>query len=177
MTSAAKKLAKKAPVKDAPGGKRSAARLAAVQALYQLDINGGKPADVIEEFVQHRLGRELDGAQYGGADEALFRALVEGAAKRRDELDNIVAAVLPDAWPLDRLESILRQILRCGVFELAEQPAIPAPVVISEYVGVADAFYGGKEPGMVNAVLDRLARDLRPHEAPNAKRQAAKTPR
>ncbi len=172
MTSAAKKKS----AKNAPAGKRSSARLAAVQALYQLDINGGKPAEVIDEFVQHRLGREIDGDQYGGVDEALFRALVAGAATRRDELDNIVAAVLPDSWPLDRLESILRQILRCGVYELAEQPTIPAPVVISEYVGVADAFYGGKEPGMVNAVLDRLARDLRPGEAPNAKRQSAKPP-
>jgi N utilization substance protein B len=150
---------------DAPAGKRSAARLAAVQALYQLDLGGGDAGAVIREFVEHRLGRELDGEQYGGADEALFRALVKGVAARRDELDNIIAGVLPEAWPLDRLESILRQILRCGVFELAERPDVPAPVAISEYVGVADAFYAGKEPGMVNAVLDRLSRDLRPSEA------------
>lgn len=147
--------------KSPPAGRRGAARLAAVQALYQLDVNGGRAEAVAQEFVDHRLGRELDGDTYGGADEALFRAILAGAAARREELDNIIAAVLPEAWPLDRIDSILRQILRCGVYELAEQPEIPAPVVISEYVGVADAFYQGKEPGMVNAVLDRLARELR----------------
>ena len=154
--------------KAPPAGKRAAARLAAVQALYQLDMSGGTPEQVIDEFIAHRLGRELDGDHYGGADALLFRAIVAGAAARREELDNIVAAVLPDTWPLDRLESILRQILRCGVYELAELPEIPGPVVISEYVGVADAFFAGKEPGMVNAVLDRLARELRggPGEKP-----------
>lgn len=162
--------ARAAKAKPPPAGRRGAARLAAVQALYQLDINGGRPEAVIQEFVDHRIGRELDGDQYGGADEALFRTIVAGAAPRRDELDNIIAAVLPEAWPLDRLESILRQILRCGVYELAECPEIPAPVVISEYVGVADAFFQGKEPGMVNAVLDRLARELRPPV--DAKRQS-----
>lgn len=156
----------KKPVKPPPAGRRGAARLAAVQALYQLDINGGKAEQVVQEFVAHRLGRELDGDQYGGADEPLFRAIVAGAAQRREELDNMIAAVLPDAWPLERLESILRQILRCGTYELAELPEIPGPVVISEYVAVTDAFFSGKEPGMVNAVLDRLARDLRPDERP-----------
>lgn len=151
--------------KAAPGGRRAAARLGAVQALYQLDMNGGSPKTVADEFVQHRLGREMDGDQYGGADEELFRRLFLGAAARRDELDNMIAAVLPEAWPLDRIDSILRQILRCGVYELAEMGDVPAPVVISEYVGVADAFFAGKEPGMVNAVLDRLAKDLRPPEA------------
>jgi N utilization substance protein B len=155
---------KNAPTKAPPAGRRGAARLAAVQALYQLDMNGGRPEAVIQEFVDHRLGREQDGDTYGGADETLFRAIVAGATPRRDEFDNIIAAVLPEAWPLDRLESILRQILRCGVYELAECPDIPVPVVISEYVGVADAFFQGKEPGMVNAVLDRLARELRPPE-------------
>ncbi len=159
---------RKTPAKAAPGGRRAAARLGAVQALYQLDMNGGSPAAVADEFVQHRLGREMDGDVYGGADEELFRRLFLGAAARREELDNIVAAVLPEAWPLDRIDSILRQILRCGVYELAELPEIPAPVVISEYVGVADAFFAGKEPGMVNAVLDRLARDLRPTEGRGA---------
>ncbi|MCC6470783.1 MAG: transcription antitermination factor NusB [Alphaproteobacteria bacterium] len=169
-----KSPAKAAPAKAAPAGRRGAARLAAVQALYQLDINGGKPDAVIQEFVDHRLGRELDGDVYGGADETLFRAIVAGAATKREELDNMIAAVLPEAWPLDRLETILREILRCGVYELAELPEIPGPVVISEYVGVADAFYQGKEPGMVNAVLDRLARELRATEAPrqDAKRNA-----
>ncbi len=151
----------KKPTKPPPAGKRGAARLAAVQALYQLDINGGTMAQVIREFVEHRIGRELDGDQYGGADEHLFQAVAQGAATKREELDNLIAAVLPDAWPLERLESILRQILRCGVYELAEMPEIPTPVVISEYVAIADAFYQGKEPGMVNALLDRLARELR----------------
>jgi N utilization substance protein B len=162
---------KPAKGKAPPAGRRGAARLAAVQALYQLDINGGKAEAIAQEFVDHRLGRELDGDTYGGADEALFRAILAGAAARRDELDNIIAAVLPDAWPIDRIDSILRQILRCGVYELAEQPEIPAPVVISEYVGVADAFYQGKEPGMVNAVLDRLARELRAAAGPEAARK------
>jgi N utilization substance protein B len=148
----------------APASKRSAARLAAVQALYQLDMSGGRVADVAREFVEHRLGRELDGTRYARADEELFRALVEGAWKAREEMDNLIAAVLPETWPLERLESILRQVLRCGVYELAERVEVPAAVAISEYVALADAFYAGKEPGMVNAVLDRLARDLRPSE-------------
>jgi N utilization substance protein B len=166
-----KSVGAKAP----PAGKRGAARLAAVQALYQLDMNGGKPAQVIAEFVEHRLGRELDGDQYGGADEHLFRAIAGGAATKREELDNLIAAVLPDAWPLERLESILRQILRCGVYELAELPEIPTPVVISEYVGISDAFYSGKEPVMVNAVLDRLARELR-LPAPQPESRGGKPP-
>lgn len=163
----------KKPAKAPPAGRRGAARLAAVQALYQLDINGGKPDAVIQEFVDHRLGRELDGDVYGGADETLFRAIVAGAAGRRDELDNMIAAVLPEAWPLDRLETILREILRCGVYELAELLEIPAPVIISEYIGVSDAFYQGKETGMVNAVLDRLARELR---APAAAKRDGEPP-
>lgn len=168
-----KLAAKKKSAKDAPGGKRSAARLAAVQALYQLDLSGGRVPEVIREFIEHRIGRELDGDQYGGADVELFKALVEGVWKGREEMDNLIAAVLPEAWPLERLESILRQILRCGVYELADQVQVPAAVAISEYVGVADAFYAGKEPGMVNAVLDRLARDLRPGEAkPEVKKGA-----
>ena len=166
----------KKPVKAPPAGKRGAARLAAVQALYQLDINGGKMAQVIAEFVEHRLGRELDGDQYGGADEHLFRAVAGGAAEKREELDNLIAAVLPDAWPLERLESILRQILSCGVYELAELPDIPTPVVISEYVGISDAFYQGKEPGMVNAVLDRLARELRVADAATEEQRGGEPP-
>ena len=144
-----------------PANQRGAARLAAVQALYQMDLGGTNLPEVIAEFETYRLGKEVDGDQYGGADETLFRAIAAGASAKREELDNLIAAVLPDAWPLERLELILRQILRCGVYELAELPEIPTPVLISEYVAISDSFYSGKEPGMVNAVLDRLARELR----------------
>jgi N utilization substance protein B len=145
-----------------PGRRRTAARLAAVQGLYQIELSGSSPANVVVEFMKHRLGQEGDGENFGAADQGLFADLVEGVSARRDELDRQIAAALTPEWPLERLEIILRSILRAGAYELLARPEVPARVAISEYLDIAHAFFAGKEPGLVNAVLDRLARTLRP---------------
>ena len=159
-------------VADAAGGqqrgssrRRSVARLAAVQALYQLELNPElEPEAVVREFARHRLGREIDGEEYGEADPELFADVVRGAAMRREQLDETLSAVLSDEWPLLRLEAVLRAILRAGAYELAWRPDIPPRVAISEYTTIAHAFFTGKEPGLANGVLDRLGRMLRPVE-------------
>jgi N utilization substance protein B len=145
--------------------RRSLARLAAVQALYQLEINRDlKPEAVVAEFAHHRLGREIDGDLYGEADVGLFTEIVRGAAADRERLDHEISAVLTEGWPLPRLEAVLRAILRAGAYELAHREDIPPRVAISEYTGIAHAFFTGKEPGLANGVLDRLGRVLRPVE-------------
>ncbi|HUZ71572.1 MAG TPA: transcription antitermination factor NusB [Stellaceae bacterium] len=147
------------------GRRRTAARLAAVQALYQLELAGASVDSVISEFVHHRLGRDGEGDGFGDADPGFFAALVRGAAARHDELDRLIAAALTPEWPLERLESVLRAILRAGAYELLACPDVPVPVVISEYLDIGHAFFGGREPGLVNGVLDRLARTLRSNAA------------
>jgi N utilization substance protein B len=149
--------------------KRSLARLAAVQALYQIDLSGGEPAPVIAEFRKHRLGREIDGDQYGEADAALFADIVEGTSSRQAELDRALSAALTPEWPLERLETVLRAILRAGAYELSARRDVPARVAISEYLDIAHAFFSGKEPGLVNGVLDRLAHELRPGDLEDGK--------
>jgi N utilization substance protein B len=147
------------------GRRRSVARLGAVQALYQLALNPGLVADtVVGEFRVHRLGREIDGDVYGEADEALFTDIVRGVARHRERLDETIAAALSDEWPLHRLETILRLILEAGAYELAHRPDIPPRVTLSEYIAIAHAFFDGKEPGLANGVLHRLARALRTEE-------------
>jgi transcription antitermination protein NusB len=147
------------------GRRRSAARLGAVQALYQLALNPGlDPVSVVGEFVHHRLGREIDGEQYGEADEKLFGDLVRGVTQRRERLDESLSAALSEEWPLQRLQTILRLILEAGAYELAHRPDIPARVTLNEYVTIAHAFFDGKEPVLANGVLNRLARALRTAE-------------
>lgn len=144
--------------------RRSVARLLAVQALYQIEINRIEPSGVdavIGEFVKHRLGQEIEGEHYGEADRSLFIDLVRGASARQSELDRMLSAALSEDWPVHRLETILRAILRAGAYELLARTDIPPRVVISEYLDVAHAFFAGKEPAMVNGVLDRVARVLR----------------
>jgi len=143
---------------------RGAARLGAVQALYQMDVGGCSLPAVIAEFEAHRLGRELEGMQLRAADMPFFRALVTGVVKAQRRIDPIVHAALPPTWPLTRIDLTLRAILRCGVFELTERRDVPGRVVISEYVDIAKAFFAGDEPGLVNGVLDRVAHDCRPEE-------------
>jgi transcription antitermination protein NusB len=151
-----------APSSALAGRKRTVARLAAVQALYQIDLSGAKAEVVIAEFIKHRLGREVDGQNYGEADAGLFADIVRGTTARQEELDRALAGALTPDWPLMRLETVLRAILRAGAYELTARPDVPARVAISEYLDVAHAFYAGKEPGLVNGVLDRLAHSLRP---------------
>jgi N utilization substance protein B len=154
--------AKPIQVKPAAERRRTAARLAAVQALYQIEVTGSSPANVVIEFTRHHLAGDAEGEGFGTADEALFADLVEGAAARREDIDRGISSVLTPDWPLERLEIILRAILRASVYELLARPDIPARVIISEYLDIAHAFFAGKEPGLVNGVLDRLARTLRP---------------
>jgi N utilization substance protein B len=159
------------PVPRAAGlRKRSVARLAAVQALYQIDLSAAPAETVIAEFLRHRLGREIDGEQYGEADPALFADIVTGTTERRAELDSAISGVLTPDWPLERLETVLRAILRAGAYELLARLDVPARVVISEYLDIAHAFYAGKEPGLVNGVLDRLAHVLRPGDLEDGRR-------
>jgi N utilization substance protein B len=147
------------------GRRRSVARLGAVQALYQLALNPGFGAEiVIGEFRLHRLGREIDGETYGEADEELFVDIVRGVARHREQLDETIAASLTEEWPLRRLQTILRLILEAGAYELAHRPDVPPRVTLSEYVAIAHAFFDGKEPGLANGVLNRLARALRADE-------------
>ncbi|MFQ5774345.1 MAG: transcription antitermination factor NusB [Kiloniellaceae bacterium] len=149
----------------APGSpKRSAARLAAAQALYQIEMTGAAADRVLREFLDLRLTEEVDGVCLAGADRGMLADLVRGVAGEPGELDDMLSAVLDEDWPVERLETLLRVVLRAGAYELTERRDIPARVIISEYVDLADAFFGGKEPGLVNGVLDRLAHALRPEE-------------
>ena len=145
--------------------RRSVARLTAVQALYQLELNRDvDPETVVREFARHRFGQEIDGDQYGEADPALFSDIVRGVAAGQERLDATISAVLTEEWPLSRLDSVLRAILRAGTYELAHRSDVPPRVSISEYTAVAHAFFVGKEPGLANGVLDRLGRTLRAAE-------------
>jgi transcription antitermination protein NusB len=138
---------------------RHAARLAAVQALYQMELAGGGADEVAREFIEHRFSESPV-----APDEAFFTAIVEGVPPHQVEIDRAVAASLSANWSLARVDSILRAILRCGVFELVARPDVPAKVVIDEYVAVAGAFFGGDEPGFVNGALDTIARRKRAAE-------------
>jgi N utilization substance protein B len=144
--------------------RRGAARLAAVQALYQMDIAGKGLNDILAEFESHWLGREVEGEQYLPAEAAFFRDIVGGFAAEQRRLDPQIDQALAAGWPLKRVEAIVRAVLRAGCWELDKRADIPARVVVSEYVGVANAFVDREETGMVNAVLDTLARKFRAGE-------------
>lgn len=147
-----------------PANQRSVARLGAVQALYQMDAGGTPLPAVIAEFEAHRLGEEVEGEQLRPADRPFFRALVGGVVKAQRRIDPVIHAALPETWPLTRIDLTLRAVLRCGVYELLSRPDIPGRVVINEYVDIASAFFTADEPGLVNGLLDRVARDARPDE-------------
>jgi N utilization substance protein B len=144
--------------------KRGAARLAAVQALYQMDVAGTGLNEIFAEFESHRLGREVEGEQYLPADPAFFRDIVSGVVREQKKLDPLIDEAMAKGWPLKRIEAILRAALRAGAYELDQRRDVPARVVVSEYADVAAAFVGREETGMVNAVLDQLARQLRAAE-------------
>lgn len=140
---------------------RSAARLAAVQALYQIEMEGTPLAVLLHEFHQHRLGATIEDVTYAQAEEAFFDDVVTGVDKRRAEIDALVAARLSSGWSLDRLDKPMRQILRAGTYELLARKDVGTGTVISEYVDVAHAFYDKREAGFVNGLLDAVAKDLR----------------
>jgi N utilization substance protein B len=154
--------AAEAPRAGAAGAARSAARLGAVQALYQIELSGGPAEAVLEEFLEHRLAEEIEGVSLDAADRNLFAGLVRGVAAELAPLDDLLSAVLAEDWPVERLETLLKVILRAGAYELGYRPDIPPRATITEYVNLARAFFDGKEPGLANGVLDRLAHELRP---------------
>ena len=141
--------------------RRGAARLSAVQALYQMDIAGTGVNDIMAEFESHWIGREVEGEQYLPAEAAFFRDVVGGVVREQRKLDPLIDAALAQGWPLKRIEAILRAVLRAGAYELGHRNDVPARVVVSEYVDVANAFVDRDETGLVNAVLDQIARQLR----------------
>lgn len=147
--------------------KRSAARLAAVQALYQMDVAGSSLPDIFAEFESHWIGGEVEGEQFADAEAGYFRDVVEGVLREQRTLDPMVDDALQKDWPLKRVEAVLRAVLRAGAYELCNRKDIPARVVVSEYVDVAGAFLDKEETGMVNAVLDQLARRMRESEFAN----------
>jgi N utilization substance protein B len=149
---------------------RTRARLAAVQALYQMDLTQRDLSAVLDEFLSHRFSTaEI----YAGADHSFFRDITSGVARAQAQIDGEVAAHLAEGWRLSRLDSILRAILRSGVYEILERSDVPARVIVNEYVEIAHDFFGGEEPGVVNGVLDRVARKRRQDEFG---RRAAKKP-
>ncbi len=151
--------------KDArKANKRGAARLAAVQALYQMDLAGTGLNEILAEFESHWIGREVEGAQYLPAEAAFFRDVVSGVVREQRELDPLIDEALSKGWPLKRIETVLRAALRAGAYELIHRGDVPARVVVAEYADVVAAFVERDETGMVNAVLDQLARRLRAGE-------------
>ncbi|WP_239804525.1 transcription antitermination factor NusB [Croceicoccus hydrothermalis] len=140
---------------------RSAARLAAVQALYQHDMEKTPVTRLLDEFHQHRLGREIEEAQYADAEVAFFDDLVKGVDARRDEIDTRITERLAAGWSLTRLDRTMLQILRCGTYELMARADVPRASAISEYVDVAHAFFEAREAKFVNGLLDAIAKDVR----------------
>lgn len=140
---------------------RSAARLAAVQALYQMEMEGTAVAPLLHEFHQHRLGATIDDVTYAPAEEPFFDDVVKGVDARRGEIDALIADKLASGWTLERLDKPMRQILRAGTYELIARADVPTGSVISEYVDVAHAFYDKREAGFVNGLLDAIAKAAR----------------
>lgn len=140
---------------------RSAARLAAVQALYQHDMEGTPVARLLHEFHEHRLGATIEDDTYHEAERDFFDDVVTGAEARRGEIDKKIAAKLAQGWTLERLDRPMRAILRAGTYELIARPDVPVGSVISEYLDVAHAFYDKRESGFVNGLLDAIAKETR----------------
>ena len=144
--------------------KRSAARLAIVQALYQMEVAGKGVNEVFAEFETHWMGREIEGDQYKPAEPAFFRDVVQGVLTDQVAIDRQIDQALSGGWPLARIQTVMRAVLRAGAYELRARKDVPPRVVIKEYVDVAVAFFGPTESGMVNAVLDKIAREERAAE-------------
>lgn len=149
------------PNANARARSRSAARLAAVQALYQHQMENTPQARLLDEFHQHRLGKEIEDAHYAEAEVDFFDAVVMGVFARHEEIDTLLTAKLAEGWTLARLDKTLLQILRAGTWELLARPDVPVGTAISEYVDVAHAFFDEREAKFVNGVLDAVAKDAR----------------
>ncbi len=140
---------------------RSSARLAAVQALYQQHMEGTALAKLLDEFHQHRLGKEIDEAHFAEAEIDFFDDIVSGVDARREEIDTALQGKLADGWTLARLDKTMLQILRCGAYELIARADVPKAAAISEYVDVAKAFFETSEAKFVNGILDAVSKDVR----------------
>jgi len=141
---------------------RSASRLAVVQALYQMELSGQDSETALNEFIEHRLGREIDGTQYVEADKKYFAGIIRGVVERQDEIDRTIAVHLVKEWSFDRIDPTMRAILRAAVFEMIAFLAVPMPVIVHEYMHVATAFFGkGDETAFLGGVLARMSRELR----------------
>lgn len=144
---------------------RSAARLAAVQALYQQEMEGTPLPRLLKEFHDHRLGATIEDETYHAAERDFFDDVVTGADARREEIDGLISGRLATGWSLERLDRPMRAILRAGTYELIARPDVPIGSVISEYVDVAHAFYDKRESGFVNGLLDGIAKEARSTQA------------
>jgi N utilization substance protein B len=140
---------------------RSVARLAAVQALYQRDMESVPVPALLHEFHHHRLGATIDEVEYAEAEVDFFDDLVKGVSARSEELDALIVRRLAAGWSLARLDKPMRQILRAGTYELVARADVPVATIISEYVDVAKAFYDQREAGFANGLLDAIAKDVR----------------
>jgi N utilization substance protein B len=140
---------------------RSAARLAAVQALYQQEMEGTPLSRLLKEFHDHRIGATIEDEQYHEAEIDFFDDIVTGVDARRDEIDQAISAKLATGWSLERIDRPMRAILRAGAYELIARADVPIGSVISEYVDVAHAFYDKRESGFVNGLLDSIAKEVR----------------
>jgi N utilization substance protein B len=145
----------------APRQARSVARLAAVQALYQMEVSSAGAEAVIREFTDHRFDCDVEGLTLAAADEAFFADLVRGVVASQREIDTAIVRRLAQNWKLERIDATVRAILRAGAYELAHRPDVPTEVVIDEYVELAKSFFDGTEPAFVNGALDGVARDVR----------------
>lgn len=155
--------------KGSAKARRTAARLNAVQALYQIEQGGADAAQVIGDFERHLIGKPVDGDEYVKADEALFLAIVSGCSERVAEVDEVLGEVLRSRpgggeQSVDRLEVLIRAILRAATYELVAHTGEPARIVLADYIAVAHGFFGGHEPGLINGILDAVARRLRPDQ-------------
>ena len=149
-----------------PANKRGSARLAAVQAIYQMDLSSAPVGEVVTEYENLRIGKEVDGDTYLEADLGWFRGIVSGVVELQNQLDPMINNALPADWPLSRIDTLLRAVMRSGTFELLKRKDVPAKVVINEYMDIANAFFEEDEPRLVNGVLNRIARELREDEFP-----------
>lgn len=147
---------------------RAAARLNATQALYQMEVAAKGLNEILAEFETYWIGREIEGDQYKPAELEFFRDLLNGVLHDQLAIDQLIDATLARGWPLARVEAVMRAVLRAATYELKKRKDIPGRVVITEYVDVAAAFLGREETGMINAVLDKIARELRAEEFSNA---------
>ncbi|GJD47377.1 Transcription antitermination protein NusB [Methylobacterium crusticola] len=153
---------------------RSGARLAVVQALYEMEISGKGVIEALAEFEAFWIGQVIDGVEHPPAEPAFFRDLLRGVVEEQRTIDQQLDGALTAGWPLRRIEAVLRAILRAGAYELIYRRDVPVRVAISEYVDVAHSFYAGDEPGLVNAVLDRVARAGRAQELDGAPRDGGR---